>query len=67
MRRIRAIKKPGILDESLTPQNLVLGISIGSGLGIITGIALQNLALGISLGVALGLSIGMLIDSLSKK
>lgn len=65
MRQVKIARKPGILDESFTPQHLALALSIGAGLGIVAGLVIGNLALGLSLGAGLGLSIGMVIDTVT--
>jgi hypothetical protein len=63
MRQVRLTRKPYIFEETFAAHYLVLGLSMGAGLGIVAGLMVSNLALGLALGAGLGLSIGMLIDS----
>ena len=48
-------------DSSAT--GMCLGISIGSGLGILTGVLIDNIGLGLCLGISTGMCVGLAAGS----
>jgi hypothetical protein len=63
MRRIKINRKPDLLDENFGYQNTIMGLSIGTALGITFGLGAGFLPIGLSLGAILGFCFGYMIDN----
>ena len=51
----------------MNQTNMVIGLVIGAGLGLIFGLMLNKIGLGIALGAGIGLVFGLIIPEKQKK
>src|SRR5215210_7832625 len=53
-------------EQSVSADNLAIGIGIGIAIGAGIGLAMGNLAIGIGTGIAIGIGIGLALDNQRK-
>ena len=67
-RKVReSVEEESKVERDSSATEMCLGLCIGSGLGILTGVLMDNIGLGLCLGIGTGICVGLTVGSLRER